>query len=57
MTVIIILMIVLMAMFILSCLTFADSEPEYCNLLQETCSYPAIFNCLNCPLYKEHMNK
>ena len=56
MTFMIIAIMGLMIAFIVSCLLLTkakESEPQYCGFMQETCSYPEINNCRNCPIYKD----
>jgi hypothetical protein len=45
----------LMIVFIFACLNYSSraDEVQYCPFLKETCHFPQIFNCRNCPKFKE----
>ena len=51
--------ILLMSLFIIFCLTLFnnDDDIEYCKLIQESCQYPILNNCHDCPIYKENSIK
>ncbi|MBR4984009.1 MAG: hypothetical protein IKY94_15870 [Lachnospiraceae bacterium] len=57
MKIMIIFLMGLMVLFILSCLNLTSKEEEqYCPFYKEICEFPQIFNCRNCPKFKERVD-